>query len=51
MADNENDFIVKHKDHSTVLELSGDYEVIGFIPTTATRLCIILSRKEATEDD
>lgn len=51
MTDKENYFIVKHKDNSTVLQLNGDYEVIGCIPTTATRVCIVLSCKEVTEDD
>lgn len=51
MADKENALIVKHKDNSTVLQLNGDYEVVGFIPTTATRVCVILSRKEEEESD
>lgn len=51
MANKENAFIVKHKDNNTVLQLDGDYEVVGFIPTTATRICVIISRKEVTEDD
>lgn len=51
MADKENYFTVKHKEGSTVLKLTGDYEVVGFIPTTATRVCVILSRKEVEEND
>lgn len=51
MANKENALIVKHKDKNKVLQLDGDYEVVGFIPTTETRICVILSRKEVTEDD
>lgn len=51
MANKENALIVKHKDKNTVLQLDGDYEVVGFIPTIETRICVILSRKEVTEDD
>lgn len=51
MTDEKTYFTVKHKDNSTVLQFNGDYEVVGFIPTTATRVCVILSRKEEEEGD
>ncbi len=50
MADKENYFTVTHKDNSTILQLNGDYEVIGYIPTTTTRVCVVLLRKEEEND-
>ena len=51
MKDKENYFTVKHNDDSTALKLNGNYEVVGFIPTTSTRVCVILLQKEDVESD